>query len=162
MWIAPWKESKERTMSKKAKKANGERDELIELEHAFWDAMKVRDGKAAQKLTAEGCLVIGPQGIGEIGPAAIAKMVVDAPYEIESYGMADDKVHFRMVDDGVAVVAYEVDERLRVDGESTRIKAYDSSLWLKKGGKWVCAMHTETIAGDPFGRDRAGERTRAV
>jgi hypothetical protein len=25
---------------------------------------------------------------------------------------------------------------------------------LELEGQWVCAVHTEAIAGDPFGRDR--------
>jgi hypothetical protein len=25
---------------------------------------------------------------------------------------------------------------------------------VRRGGRWVCALHTEAIAGDPYGRDR--------
>jgi hypothetical protein len=30
----------------------------------------------------------------------------------------------------------------------------DSSTWVRRNGCWLCALHTEAIAGDPFGRDR--------
>jgi hypothetical protein len=30
----------------------------------------------------------------------------------------------------------------------------DSSTWVRRNGRWLCALHTEAIAGDPFGRDR--------
>ena len=41
-----------------------------------------------------------------------------------------------------------------VDGKPTKLEALDSSVWVRRDGKWVCALHTETLAGDPFGRDR--------
>jgi hypothetical protein len=25
---------------------------------------------------------------------------------------------------------------------------------VKRNGDWVCALHTESLAGDPYGRDR--------
>ena len=31
----------------------------------------------------------------------------------------------------------------------------DTSTWVRKNGKWACALHSEAIAGDPFGRDKA-------
>jgi len=52
----------------------------------------------------------------------------------------------------VAVIAYKVREELVVDGKATTMEAFDSSVWVNRGGKWMCAMHTETLAGDPYGR----------
>lgn len=54
-----------------------------------------------------------------------------------------------------AVLAYEVHGELTVDGALVTIDAADSSVWVRRGGRWLCALHTESIAGDPFGRDRA-------
>jgi hypothetical protein len=31
---------------------------------------------------------------------------------------------------------------------------WSSSTWVRRNGRWLCALHTEAIAGDPFGRDR--------
>jgi hypothetical protein len=28
------------------------------------------------------------------------------------------------------------------------------STWVRRNGGWVCALHTESILGDPFGRDK--------
>ena len=53
-----------------------------------------------------------------------------------------------------AVLAYTVHERLAVDGKSVTIDAADASTWVRRGGRWRCALHTESIQGDPFGRDR--------
>jgi hypothetical protein len=35
------------------------------------------------------------------------------------------------------------------------IDAADASTWIRRGGRWLCAMHSESIFGDPFGRDRS-------
>lgn len=130
------------------------RRELLELEHAFWNAMKVRDGKSAARLSDTTTIVVGPQGIGEVSRSGLGEMMENADWKLERFDIDPDKVQFKMIDNDVAVVAYEVDEKMIVDGKPTNIRAYDTSVWVRKLGKWVCAMHTETLAGDPFGRDR--------
>jgi hypothetical protein len=37
---------------------------------------------------------------------------------------------------------------------ATKLDAADSSTWVRRNGRWLCALHTEAILGDPFGRDR--------
>jgi hypothetical protein len=59
-----------------------------------------------------------------------------------------------MVADDVAVVAYKVKEELTVDGKPLKLEAADASTWIRSEGRWLCAMHSEAITGDPFGRDR--------
>ena len=39
-----------------------------------------------------------------------------------------------------------------VDGKPLTLEAYDSSVWVRRDGNWRCAAHTETLAGDPYGR----------
>jgi len=126
--------------------------ELIELEHAFWNAMKLRDGKAAGKLTDQTALVVGPQGVGEIDREKMTEMVDTAKWKLERFEMDPKKLKVKMISDDVALVAYEVTERVVLPGgEEKRLTAYDSSVWVRKLGRWVCAMHTETPSGDPWG-----------
>jgi hypothetical protein len=47
-----------------------------------------------------------------------------------------------------------VNERVVVDGKTLPIEANDSSVWVRRDGEWLCALHTESLAGDPYGRDR--------
>ena len=47
-----------------------------------------------------------------------------------------------------------VHEDLTVEGEPVSLDAADASVWVRREGHWRCAMHTESITGDPFGRDR--------
>ena len=60
----------------------------------------------------------------------------------------------RFIGDDVAIVAYKVDERVVVDGKTLPVNANDSSVWVRRNGEWLCALHTESLAGDPFGRDK--------
>ncbi len=59
-----------------------------------------------------------------------------------------------MLRDDVAIVAYKVRESLTVAGKSMMLEAAAASTWIRNDGRWVCVLHTESIAGDPFGRDR--------
>lgn len=144
----------EPTTSRAEEGHDGHRSELLDLETAFWEATKRRDRRTIEQLTDETCVVVGPQGIGEIDRPAIGAMIERAPWTLEAYGVDRGHARFRMIADGVAIVAYQVDERLVVDGQPTTITGFDSSVWVRRAGGWVCAMHTESLAGDPFARDR--------
>ena len=75
-----------------------------------------------------------------------------ANYELKDFSVDDMQV--RMLSEDVAIVAYKVREDLKVDGKAVTLEAADASTWVRRNGQWVCALHTESIAGDPFGRDR--------
>ena len=66
-------------------------------------------------------------------------------------------VHARMLGPDLGIVAYTVHEKLTVDGKPVVLEAADSSTWVRRNGQWECAMHTEAILGDPFGRDKGGK-----
>ena len=76
-----------------------------------------------------------------------------ATWKLEAFEISHAIV--RAVTDDVATVAYKVREKLTVDGKPLTLDAADASVWVRRGGNWVCALHTESVAGDPFGRDRA-------
>jgi hypothetical protein len=130
------------------------RGELMGLEQAFWNAMKQRDGKVARDLTDDTVIVVGPQGIGEVEKGSIGGMVEKATWNLERFSFDEANVHVKMVGEDVAIVAYPVDEDVVVEGKRTAVNAFDTSVWVRKLGKWVCALHTETLAGDPWGRDK--------
>jgi hypothetical protein len=125
--------------------------ELLAREKEYWEAIRNRDGATATRLSDARCLVIGPQGIGQLDRQALAGMVENAPYELKKFRL-DDDVHVRTIADGVALIAYKVNEEMIVDGKPTTLEAFDSSVWVRRDGGWVCAAHTETLAGDPYGR----------
>jgi uncharacterized protein (TIGR02246 family) len=126
--------------------------ELLDLENQYWQAMKEKDVDAAMRLTDEECIVTGAQGVGRINRKGMAEMLRNAPYVLNDFELKDPEV--RQLRDDVAVLAYKVHEDLTVDGESVKLEAADASTWVRRDGRWLCALHTEAISGDPFGRDR--------
>ena len=76
---------------------NRERD-VLELERRFWNTMKTKDGRSAGRMTDDGCIIVGAQGVSAIDPKSMETMMGD--------------------------------------------------------GKWLCALHTESLSGDPYGRDK--------
>jgi hypothetical protein len=134
--------------------------ELIELERQYWQALKDRDYATAQRLTEDGGIVTGAQGVGTIDRKTLVTMMEQAPYTIDDYTL-DRDMKVRMLGDGIGVVAYKVHEKLTVEGNPVEFDAADTSTWIRRNGSWVCAVHTEAIAGDPFGRDRRAGASRA-
>ncbi len=124
--------------------------ELIGLEEQYWNAIRDKDAAAATALSDDPCVIVGAQGVSEIGKATLAKMLESAPYELEDFSIED--VRMRRLSDDVVALAYKVKEDLVVEGEKVELEAFDSSIWQRRDGRWVCVVHTESPAGDPFGR----------
>ena len=129
--------------------------ELLQVESRFWEALKNRDSREAGKLTEDECILVGAQGVMRMGPEELGRMLEgELPYEIDGYAMDEGKALVRRIGDDIAIVAYPVHEDLHVEGKKVSLDAFDSTVWVRKDGKWVTVLHTESIAGDPFGRDR--------
>ena len=124
--------------------------QLLAREKSYWNAIMTKDTKTVERLSDDPCIVVGAQGVGEIGRNAMKKMLEGAKYELNLYAL--DDVHFRRLGDDVVALAYKVSEDLTVDGKPVKLEAFDSSVWMKRNGDWVCVVHTEACAGDPFGR----------
>ncbi|HJU68224.1 MAG TPA: nuclear transport factor 2 family protein [Gemmatimonadaceae bacterium] len=126
--------------------------ELVRLEKDYWQALRDKDVEAALELTDDGCILTGAQGVASIDREAFRGMMMDPSWSLEEYDISD--IQARMLSDDVAIVAYKVREELTVEGKPVTLEAADSSTWVRRNGRWVCALHTEAITGDPFGRDR--------
>ncbi len=127
--------------------------EILELEHAYWRAIQERDLDAALALTDETCIVIGAQGFAKIGGEQFAQMLRSDRWALHGYEIVGEPA-IRRVGDDLAFVAYKVREEMTVEGKPLVLEAADSSTWIRRDGKWRCALHTESVLGDPFGRDR--------
>lgn len=125
---------------------------LLELERTYWKAIKDRDIDVLLSMTEDPCIVTGPQGVERIDHQTYAGMMKSSSWTLEDFELKDALV--QMVAPDVAIVAYTVKESLTVDGKALTLEAADSSTWVRRDGRWVCTLHSEAIAGDPFGRDR--------
>jgi ketosteroid isomerase-like protein len=125
---------------------------LVDFEKQYWQAIKDRDVPAAMRLTDDPCIITGAQGVARITRTAFAGMLQAGGWTLHEFTLSD--VQVRLLGDDVAVLAYKVKELLTVDGKSLTVEAADSSTWVRREGEWMCALHTEALLGDPFGRDK--------
>jgi hypothetical protein len=128
------------------------KEELVKLEKQFWQAMIDKDVDAALKLTHDPCIVTGAQGVARIDSKTFAGMMEKGTWTLKSFTFQNIEVE--QLSDDVAIIGYKVQEDLIVDGKPLKMEAADSSTWVRKDGRWKCAMHTEAVTGDPYGRDR--------
>jgi hypothetical protein len=132
--------------------------ELLKLERDFWDAMRDRDVRTASRLTAKDSTIVGSSGVSGVDPRTMGKLLESAPYRIKDYRIDPQTVRTTHLCDEVVAVSYRVQEDLEVDGKPVKLDAFDSSVWKKTDDGWACVLHTESIAGDAFGRDRMTSR----
>ena len=131
--------------------------EIEGLERRFWKALQDHDIDESVRLTDFPLLLTGAQGASRIEREPFVKMSKEATWEILDFEISKAEVILPAKD--VALIAYHVRENLTVEGERVSFEAADSSVWVKRGGQWKCAMHTEALLGDPYGRDRKPRHT---
>ena len=131
---------------------NTAEQELAELEQRYWQAIRDKDALAALRMTLDPCTVVGAQGAATLDRRTFVGMLSGGAWKLERFALAD--VQVRLLGNDIGIVAYKVHEELIVEGKPLVLDAFDSSTWVRREGRWVCALHTESVAGDLFGRDR--------
>ena len=127
--------------------------EVLELEKRFWQAIKDENIEEITSLTDDQSLVTGSQGIGLLDRKSMTEMMKSPGWKLDRFEIKDGAQVLQLQDDIVAL-GYEVMEELTVDGKPVKLEAADASVWIRRDGQWRCAVHTESLKGDPFGRDR--------
>lgn len=117
--------------------------DIIGLEKKYWQAMVEHDMQTALSLTDFPCVVAGPQGVQSIDKAQFEKMFNSHDQEeIKKFDFVNDP-EVRQLSDDSAVVAYKTRSLVAKDGKEQPMEAIDTSTWIKRDNKWLCAMHTE-------------------
>jgi uncharacterized protein (TIGR02246 family) len=128
--------------------------QVLDLEKKYWKALKDGDVDTAASLTDEPCFITGANGIGSVDHRSFKNMMRNAEYQLNAVRVGDD-AQVRLLSDDVAIVAYRVTEDITVGGQPITVEAADSSTWVRRDGRWLCALHSEALRGDPYGRDRS-------
>jgi hypothetical protein len=118
---------------------------LIALEKKFWQAMVDEDADTAIEMLDEPALMVSSHGALQFDRAQYRKMAEEGPMVVKSFEFSDMQVMYP--NDDTAVLTYRVKQAIagREDGAKTiEQEMADSSVWLRKGGEWLCVMHTET------------------
>ena len=111
------------------------------MERRAWEAVKARDSKTFSDLfAADGTMT---DGGGIISRDSFLKTLPDLT--ISEYTLSDIKV--MMIDKDSALITYKADVKGSFKGQAFPPNpTYVSSIWTKRGGKWMAVYHQETMA----------------
>jgi ketosteroid isomerase-like protein len=115
---------------------------IIALEKKYWQAMVDQDLQTALSLTDFPCVVAGKQGMSSVTQAQFEKMFSSGQGTIKDFKF-DENPQVRMLSEDSAVVAYKARSTISKNGMDKAVDAIDTSTWVKRGEKWLCAMHTD-------------------
>jgi len=76
----------------------------------------------------------------------MGKMTEEGGWVLESYAFDDVQVATPTAD--VAIIAYTVRQKVKMDGKSQDLHAADSSTWVRGADGWECHAHSETFLTD--------------
>lgn len=129
---------------------------VIDLETKFWQSMVEEDTAAALALLDEPAVMVSPMGTLKFDHAAYRRMAEQGSMVIKSFELRDMQAVFPT--EQTAILTYKVRQTLSPRGQGERIEQEmaDSSVWTRKGGRWLCAMHTETPVTPHDGQPRQG------
>ena len=119
------------------------REEIIELEKSYWDAVKAKDGERTAVLSSVSTLVIGERGVSRIAKEKMGKLTEEGDWKLDSYAFEDVEVSIPSAD--VALIAYTVRQDMIMNGQPNSLRAADSSVWIRGEGGWECHAHSETF-----------------
>jgi uncharacterized protein (TIGR02246 family) len=120
------------------------RQDIEQLEQAFWTSLVARDADAATALLAPQALMVSSHGTMRFDPAQYAAMLKDPKHGLLEYTLSDMDVLFPT--DDVAIATYRAHQAMQMDGRRMEQDVVDSSTWVKVGGAWKCVAHTESDA----------------
>lgn len=126
--------------------------EIVQLEKQYWQGIKDKNIEACERLTDFPCLVAGAHGVASVPKEKFRGIMESGNYKLNNFEFKESEV--RMLTDDVALHAYKVHQDLTVEGKPITLDAAQSSTWIRRNGKWACALHTESLIGDPYGRDK--------
>jgi ketosteroid isomerase-like protein len=120
-----------------------DKQQIIDLENRFWQAIKSKDVDSAKAMVADQALVTGPSGTMRINPETFAQQMREAPWTLDQFEFRESDVLFPSED--VAVITYKVHQAGQMEGKPMDMTCADSTVWAREGGTWKCALHTETV-----------------
>ncbi|MEP7381576.1 MAG: nuclear transport factor 2 family protein [Gemmatimonadota bacterium] len=123
---------------------------LLDVERRFWNAMRDKDANVAASMTDDVCITVGAQGVSAVTPDSMGTMTTEGKWQLQRFAFSDDKAQVRLLSDDVALVAYPVHLEVTMDGKPLSMDANEASVWVRRDGTWRCALHTESVVGDPF------------
>jgi uncharacterized protein (TIGR02246 family) len=125
---------------------------IIAHEKQIIEAIKKKDAAAFKNLVDVNGTVVGMGGIGKI--SAIINDLFSADLTFSRYDMESPQV--TVVDKDAAILSYKSNSTTTFQGETTSRSAYETSVLVKRGNKWIVIFHQSSDLPSESGGATAG------
>ncbi len=113
--------------------------QIIALEKAGWEAWKNKDAKWFQANLADDAMQVNGGGI--LNKSQIVK-IAGTDCEVKSFSL--DNFKFLMLDKNSALITFTGMQDGVCGGKTIPATVHSTSVYVKRGGKWLNALYTET------------------
>lgn len=137
-----------------AQRAGEVKQTLIDLEKGAWEAWKKKDAAYFESFLSDDTVQVGAGGVGR--KAQIVKGIGESTCDVKSYTVGDIDVVMLNVD--TAILTYSATQDATCGGAAEPSPVWASSVFVRRGGKWLAAFHQETPAQRPAQPQTATEK----
>jgi ketosteroid isomerase-like protein len=120
---------------------NSLEQKIVAKEREGLDALKAGNVDLFASLTADDAVLVDAQGPASKSKAQVVKNV--AVFRLTDYTMED--VKFLPLSGKSGLITYKISETGNSHGREFVARAYISSIWAERGGKWFCLFSQETV-----------------
>jgi uncharacterized protein (TIGR02246 family) len=118
---------------------------LIDLEKGAWEAWKKKDGKYFESFLSDDTVQVSPAGVTR--KAQIVKGIVASTCDVKGYEM--DGFDVVMLNPDTALLTFSATQDATCGGAAEPSPVWASTVFVRRGGKWLAAFHQETPAQRP-------------
>lgn len=117
--------------------------DLQSKEQAGWQAWKDHNAKPVEGYFTDDSITIA-DGTVVKGKQEVVKNLADSGCTVNSFSLSD--FSFMWLDRDAVIVMYTAKQDATCSGKKQADKVLATSIWQKKGGKWLSPFHQETDA----------------
>lgn len=128
--------------TKSAKESkNSVETQVIALEKAGWEAWKNKESSWFQNNLAKDYLMVNSDGVYNKSQSVQS---IGSDCEVNSYSL--DNFKFVMLDKNAAMITFTGTQDGACNGKTIPSTVNATAVYVKRGGKWLSALYTETPA----------------
>ena len=124
---------------------------LIDLEKGAWEAWKKKDSAYFETFLTDDTVQVSPGGVTR--KAQIVKGVGASTCDVKGYAM--DGFDVVMLNPDTALLTFSATQDATCGGAAEPSPVWASTVFVKRGGKWLAAFHQETPAQRPAPQPQA-------
>lgn len=113
--------------------------EILDLEKAYWEAMKARDADTLRRLTADEYTMVMGESITTEHKDEFVDTMTNGDMKLKSYRLDDGDAIFREIGKDVALVAYKGHSEFERAGRTEDADYNYSTTWVRHGKNWQAA-----------------------